>query len=102
MDDERAADDGGTVAAIRAYLIDAARHRATVTYGELVRELDLPVPARRLGPLLALVSQDCERRGEPTLASLVVTKATGEVGVGYGPGAPEDRQAAFAYWDPRR
>lgn len=94
--------DVDAVAAMRDYLIDAAQEGATVTYGELVDELGLPVPARGLGRLLVLLSEDCERRGEPTLAALVVTRATGEVGEGYGAGALEERRALGAYWQCRR
>lgn len=94
--------DVDAVAAMRGYLIDAAQAGATVTYGELVDELGLPVPPRGLGRLLVLLSEDCERRGEPTLAALVVTRATGEVGDGYGAGAGQERRALDAYWRSRR
>lgn len=87
-----------SVARMRDYLVDAARARSTVTYGELVREADLPVPPKALGRLLVLLSEDCARRGEPTLASIVVTSATREVGDGYGPGAESDREDLYRYW----
>ena len=87
-----------SVERMREYLVDAARAHATVTYGELVREADLPVPPKALGRLLVLLSEDCARRGEPTLAAIVVTAATREVGDGYGPGADEDRTALHRYW----
>jgi hypothetical protein len=87
-----------SVARMRDYLADAARAGETVTYGELVRETHLPVPPKGLGRLLVLLSEDCARRGEPTLAAIVVTAATREVGDGYGPGADEDRGALYRYW----
>ena len=91
-----------TIARMRAHLVDAARARSTVTYGELVDELELPVPARRLGRLLVLLSEDCARRGEPTLAAIVVAKATGEVGHGYGDDAAADRDALYRHWSQER
>jgi len=90
--------DLDSVARMRDYLADAARVGETVTYGELVRETDLPVPPKGLGRLLVLLSEDCARRGEPTLAAIVVTAATREVGEGYGPGAGDDRSALYRYW----
>jgi len=87
-----------SVTAMRAMLIDEARAGATVTYGEIVRDLALPVPPKGLGRLLVLLSEDCARRGEPTLAAIVVTQATGEVGHGYGAGAHSDRDALYRYW----
>ena len=90
------------VTSMRQLLIAEARARATVTYGELVRDLALPVPPKGLGRLLALLSEDCERRGEPTLAAIVVTQSTGEVGHGYGDGAQSDREALYRFWDGRR
>jgi hypothetical protein len=93
--------DVASVTAMRATLIDEARARATVTYGELVRDLALPVAPTGLGRLLELLSEDCARRGEPTLAAIVVTQSTGEVGHGYGAGARSDRAALYRYWRPR-
>ena len=90
--------DVEAVAAMRGYLVDAAKARASVTYGELVRETGLSVPPRGLGRLLVLLSEDCARRGEPTLAAIVVTQSTGEVGDGYGSGASQDRDDLYAYW----
>ena len=92
------ASDLESVARMREYLVDVARARETATYGELVREADLPVPPKALGRLLVLLSEDCARRGEPTLAAIVVTASTREVGDGYGPGAREDRASLYRYW----
>lgn len=90
--------DIASVAAMRALLIEEARAGATITYGEVVRTLDLPVAPKGLGRLLVLLSEDCARRGEPTLAAIVVTQSTGEVGHGYGPEAPQDRQELWDHW----
>jgi hypothetical protein len=90
--------DVESVALMRAMLIEEARARATVTYGELVRDLALPTSPKGLGRLLDLLSEDCTRRGEPTLAAIVVTATTGEVGRGYGDGAAADRDALYRHW----
>ena len=90
--------DVEAVARARSVLVAMARDGSTITYGELVREAQLPYPPRRLGRLLILLSEDCERRGEPPLAAIVVTQATGEVGDGYGGGADDDRAAVFRTW----
>jgi len=90
--------DLAAVEAMRAFLIAEAVARSTVTYGELVATLRLPTPPKGLGRLLVLLSEDCERRGEPTLAAIVVTQSTGEVGDGYGAGARDDRAELFDYW----
>lgn len=65
---------------VREYLVEVARSGGTTTYGELVADLDLPYHPRALGRLLALLTEDCRRRDEPTLAALVVNRTTGEIG----------------------
>ncbi len=90
--------DVDAVGRMRAALVDVARARGTMTYGDLVEEAELPYPPRRLGRLLVLISEDCDRRGEPTLAAIVVTRSTGEVGDGYGAGASDDRADLYSYW----
>ncbi len=89
------------IAAMREYLIDVARAGNKATYGELVDGAELPYPARGLGRLLELLSGDCDRRGEPGLASLVVAKSSGEVGSGYGGNAAKERTRVYAYWRTR-
>jgi hypothetical protein len=86
------------VVAMRALLIVEAQAGTTITYGEVVRDLHLPVPPKGLGRLLVLLSEDCERRGEPTLAALVVRQSTGDVGEGYGPQAADDRRELIDFW----
>lgn len=95
------AKDLRALVSMRAFLIEEASARATVTYGELVRELDLPCAPKGLGRLLVLLSEDCARRGEPTLAAIVVTQATGEVGDGYGVGAANERRVLYEHWSRR-
>lgn len=90
--------DVDSVTAMRGLLIEEARAGGTVTYGEIVRDLELPTSPKGLGRLLDLLSEDCSRRGEPTLAAIVVTASTGEVGHGYGTGAADDRAALYAHW----
>lgn len=68
---------------VRAHLIQAAMAGQTMSYGRLRDELDLPHRPQGMGRLLDLVSIDCERRNEPSLASLVVSASTGEVGHDY-------------------
>ena len=66
--------------AIRDELVQVAADRDTVTYGELKARLQLPWATTGMGRMLDLLSVDCERRGEPSLAAIVVGKQTGEVG----------------------
>jgi len=93
--------DVAHVAAMREYLVDVARAGDKATYGELVDGAELPYPARGLGRLLELLSEDCDRRSEPGLASLVVAKSSGEVGSGYGGDAAGERARVYAYWRKR-
>lgn len=69
-----------TVPGIRDHLVDLARAGRTTTYGELKNALALPYSVNGLGRPLDLLSIDCGRRGEPSLAALVVNASTGEVG----------------------
>ncbi|MBD8061048.1 hypothetical protein [Oceanitalea stevensii] len=82
---------------VRDRLIEAARTRETMTYGELRNELALPYLTQGMGWLLDLVSEDCFRRGEPSLASLVVNASTGEVGSDFDGDAPSERDLVFAH-----
>jgi hypothetical protein len=90
--------DIDAVVAMRRLLVAEAKAGATITYGEVVRTLKLSVAPKGLGRLLVLLSEDCARRGEPTLAAIVVTQSTGEVGHGYGPEAQDDRRELLDYW----
>ena len=81
---------------VRDYLREVARRRQTVTYGRLKADLDLPYLVQGMGRLLDLLSEDCRRRGEPSLAALVVNQATGEVGDDVGGEAAAERELVYA------
>jgi hypothetical protein len=83
---------------LRPALIDAARERRTVTYGEAAEMAGGLYLPRGMGALLDVLAIDCERRGEPRLDSLVVTRGTGEVGEGFDGHAARDRQACWQFW----
>lgn len=82
----------------REVLIDVAEHGEVVTYGELSEAIDRRVLPRHMGPLLHMLGHDCAARGEPSLPSLVVSKATGEVGTPDGSWAPPERRTCWRYW----
>ncbi|NHA70114.1 hypothetical protein [Phycicoccus flavus] len=82
---------------VRIYLIGLARAGETTTYLDLKRDLDLPYAVNGLGWLLDVVTEDCRRRGEPSLASLVVTAGTGEVGADYPGEAAVERSKVYAW-----
>jgi hypothetical protein len=84
---------------VRDRLVEAARARETVTYGELREELGLPYLVQGMGRLLDLVSEDCARRGEPSLASVVVNASTGEVGHDFAGDPGAERAAVFGHRD---
>lgn len=83
---------------VRDYLIKVARRGGTVTYGSLKEDLSLTYPPNGLGRVLDVISEDCHRRGEPSLAPLVVNKATGEAGSDYDGHPESDRRALYGYW----
>lgn len=82
---------------VRAHLVEVASAGETITYGELRQELSLPYLVQGMGRLLDLVSEDCFRRGEPSLASVVVNAGTGEVGSDFEGDAARERTAAYAH-----
>ncbi|WP_166139178.1 hypothetical protein [Nocardioides ochotonae] len=82
----------------RAYLIGVARAGGQVTYGEMVRDLELPHEPQDVGHLLDLLSVDCLERGEPSLAALVVTAGTLDVGHGYGSDPEIERTLLHRRW----
>ena len=85
--------------AARSVLIQVAQHREVITYGELSDSIGRSVLPRHMGPLLSMIGHDCAARGEPSLASLVVSAATGEVGTRDASWAPPQRLACWAAWD---
>ena len=88
--------------AARSVLIEVAQHREVITYGELSDSIGRSVLPRHMGPLLSLIGHDCAARGEPSLASLVVSAATGEVGTRDETWAPPQRLACWAVWGTNR
>lgn len=83
---------------VREYLIQVARQRRTVTYGELRADVGLTYAINGLGWLLDLLSVDCERRGEPPLDALVISAETGEVGQEFGADPEGKRTLVYAHW----
>ena len=88
--------------AARSVLIEVAQHREVITYGELSDSIGRSVLPRHTGPLLSMIGHDCAARGEPSLASLVVSAATGEVGTRDETWAPPQRLACWAVWGTNR
>ena len=88
--------------AARSVLIEVAQHREVITYGELSESIGRSVLPRHMGPLLSMIGHDCAARGEPSLASLVVSAATGEVGTRDETWAPPQRLACWAVWGTNR
>lgn len=86
-----------TIAA-RSVLTDVAQHREVITYGELSDAIGRSVLPRHMGPLLSMISHDCAARGEPDLAALVVSAATGEVGTSDESWAPPHRRDCWERW----
>lgn len=82
---------------VRDHLIEVARAGDKITYGRLVAELELPYLPLGLGRLLDLLSSDCFRRQEPSLAALVVSDSTGEVGSDFAGNAVSGRDALYAH-----
>ena len=84
---------------LRDYLMGVARARGTVTYTEVKVDLELPHAVNGLGRLLDLLSVECvDRRGEPSLAALVVAQDTGEVGADFEGDPVATRDEVYAHW----
>src|SRR5689334_2191376 len=83
---------------VRDHLIEVARRSGTTTYGAVKAELDLRHAVNGLGRLLDLVGEECARRHEPSLAAVVVTQGTGEVGIGADGDAERQRRDLYEHW----
>lgn len=83
---------------VRDLLIEVARQRKAITYGELKSDASLTHAVNGIGRLLDVLSEDCRRRGEPSLAPVVVNASTGEVGADYLGNSVDDRRALYEYW----
>ena len=83
---------------LRPFLISVARNGTTITYGEASQAINENFFARGMGTLMDILSLDCQRRGEPSLAALVVRKDKGEVGYAFVGDPALTRQACYAFW----
>ncbi|MEE6295314.1 hypothetical protein [Georgenia wangjunii] len=87
---------------MRAVLIATARARATTSYGSLMEATGKPYLPQGLGRVLDVLTMDCARRGEPSLAALVVRRAEREVGDGFTGDAGAERAACWQHWSTER
>lgn len=88
-----------TLDAMRPILIDTARHRETITYGQLAQQSGGRYRPVSVGRLMDMIAMDCAERGEPSLAALVVSATTDEVGSGYGGDAASERERCYRFWE---
>ena len=108
---------------LEALLIEAARERRSMTYGEVLGHFGIRITPRRVYALCRDLGAVCARnraRGEPELAVLVVRKSDGLPGEGFfhglwrdgaydgaatGPAAAtfirRESERVFAYWAAR-
>ena len=84
--------------AARARLIQAAAQEATITYSKLKAEVGFAHPTHGVGRLLDLITIECGRRGEPSLAVIPVNAATGEVGYLDWRDVKDVRRQVFERW----
>ncbi|MBY4733805.1 HNH endonuclease [Cupriavidus pauculus] len=86
--------------AVRDYLIDAAKRKFKVTYGELFDAFDLN--RLTVAKVLSRVGHTCLQNKEPILTALVVLKDTGRCSTGmereFGVDEDEERARVFAHW----
>jgi hypothetical protein len=85
---------------MRPALIATAQAATTTSYGSLMAATGEPYLPQGLGRVLDVLTVDCARRGEPSLAALVVRQAEREVGDGYTGDARAEREACWHYWNP--
>lgn len=83
---------------LRPVLVDAARRGATVTYKDAAIATGNAYLPQGLGPALDVLSEDCFRRDEPSLAALVVRSDVGEVGEAFVGDAEDEREACWRRW----
>lgn len=83
---------------LRPALIQTARASATMTYGQASEVCERAYIPQGMGKLLDVLSVDCERRGEPSLAALVVRQDAGEVGDSFIGDAKAARLDCYAHW----
>ena len=83
---------------LRPALIAVVPVGSKITYKGLAVAVNSPYAVRNHGDLLALVGEDCHRRGEPNLASLVVTKETASRAKAGGGDAAKERRRCLDHW----
>ncbi len=83
---------------LRGVLIKVAKRRGTITYAEASEGINRAYIPQNLGKPLDLLSEDCIRRDEPSLAALVVRKDTGEVGSAFVGDAEAERMRCYDRW----
>lgn len=83
---------------MRAALIVVAMSEATISYRDLGKATGDPYAPQGWGKALDALSEDCIRRGEPSLSSLVVRRDHGEVGDGFVGEAARERQRCYRHW----
>lgn len=83
---------------IREVLVGVARVKQTITYSDLKREAQVPHSVNGQGRLLDMLSEDCFRRDEPSLAALVVNGDTGEVGDDFEGDPVTERELVYGHW----
>ncbi|MHD0279580.1 hypothetical protein [Rhodococcus aetherivorans] len=87
-----------TLTEMRPLLIGVALSGGTISHAALIRVLGLPHATNGLGRTLDLLSEDCIRRREPSLAALVVSKSTGEVGAAFWGNPSAERGLVYNHW----
>lgn len=83
---------------LREHLKGVARRGETITYGEASEVTNDAYIPQGLGPLLDLLSIDCQRRDEPSLAALVVRADDGEVGDSFVGDPQAARDDCYTFW----
>jgi hypothetical protein len=84
------------VALARGHCAALAGLRATVLYKDLADLVGLA--NQGLGSTLDLLSEDCTRRGEPSLAALVINKKTGHAGDQFRGDDAVGREQCYEHW----
>ncbi|MCD2136198.1 hypothetical protein LQ424_30700 [Rhodococcus qingshengii] len=87
-----------TLDAIRPILIDVAKNKSTITYGALAKKAGGQYHATSMGRLMDVLSIDCHARNEISLAVVVVSASTGEVGDAFVGDASSGRVSLYKYW----
>lgn len=83
---------------IRQRLIAVAQDAETITYRDLKSDVGFPHAPSAVGRLMDLISADCGRRDEPSLAAIAVNSVTGEVGDDFDGDPAAERANVFEMW----